>query len=131
MVTINVHMIDHKVLKLFTTKTIETIYVLQYQLHEYKSGFCLNRNYNLNRNLLSIEISPILETESSLIREIKNKNFYKLIDKCLRFKFKYKGIQILQRKKDTRIFLGICKSLEPILLKRNKERIKGLCTYNL
>ena len=84
--------------------------MLQYQLHEFKSGFCFKRKYNLNRNLLSIEITPKLEAESSFVREKKtkkkktNKNFDKLIDECVRPKFKYKEIQILQRKKDTCIF---------------------------
>ena len=47
------------------------------------SGFCLKRKYNLNRNLLSIEISlnPVL------------------LDKCARLKFKMQKNQILQRKK--------------------------------
>ena len=72
--------------------------MLQYQLHGYKSGFCFKKKYNINHNLLSIEISN--GAESSFIRE-KKKNFDKLIDKCVRLKFKYKDIQILQRKKDT------------------------------
>ena len=54
------------------------------------------RKYNLKRSLLSIELSPKLEAWSSLIRE---KNADKLIDMCVRLKFKYKEIQILQRKK--------------------------------
>ena len=73
--------------------------MLQYQLHEYKSGFCFKRKYNLNRNLLSIKISHELEAETSFIKEKTNKNFDKLIDKCVKLKFKYKEIQLLQRKK--------------------------------
>ena len=98
MVTIDVYMISQQSLQLFTTTTI---YVLQYQLHEYKSGFCFKRKYNLNHNLFSIEISHELEAESSFIGEEKNKNSVKLIDKCVRLKFKYKEIQIhvLQEKK--------------------------------
>ena len=74
-------MILQQGLKLFTTKIKETIYELQYKLHEYKLGFCFKRKYNLNRNLLSIAISPKsckLEAESSFIS-----NFDKLIDKCV------------------------------------------------
>ena len=58
--------------------------MLQYQLHEYESGTCFKRKYNINRNVLSNEISHELEAESSLIREKKNKIFDKLIDKCVR-----------------------------------------------
>ena len=69
MVTKDVYMIWQQSLKLFTTKTIKTIYVLQCQLHDYKSGFWFMRKYNLKRNLLSIELSPKLEAESSFIRK--------------------------------------------------------------
>ena len=73
MVTIDVYMIRQQSLKLFTT-TIESIYVLQYQLHEYKSGFCFQRKYNLNSKLLSIEISHEQEAEPSFIREKRTGN---------------------------------------------------------
>ena len=72
--------------------------MLPYQLYDYKCGFCFIKQYNLRFNSLSIELTPKLEAESSFIRK---KNADKLIDKCVRLKFKYKEIQILQRKKGT------------------------------
>ena len=48
--------------------------MLQHQLHEYKSGFCFQRKYNLNSKLLSIEISHELEAEPSFIREKRTGN---------------------------------------------------------
>ena len=113
MVTIDVNMIWQQSLKLFTI-TIESLYVLQYQLHEYKSGFCFQRKYNLNSKLLSIEISHELEAEVLLE---KNEQEILIVNKCV--KFKYKDIRILQEKEVTCNFRGTSKSLDLILSKRN------------
>ena len=41
-----------------------------------------------------------MEAESSFITEKNTQELNKLLDKCTSLKFKYKEIQLLQRKKD-------------------------------
>ena len=58
----------------------------------------INQDSVLRKNTILIIIYCLskyqMGAESSFIRE-KKKNFDKLIDKCVRLKFKYKDIQIL------------------------------------